>query len=343
MKFETIGPLLRSAQVSIAGNRPGIMVGVSDVQRLQNPSRTAWLLDEIRFRFPVTQSGGGNFNRLVLPHLLSVQLDVGNLALTAARAVPIAVLCRAIDLSSEQMQGGSSRFFSPFESPSGYTWRFPKPLYVPAGKTVVPRFRLDGDIPIPPALGITATVAVSMVGRLLAQGSEVPRVVEVPFATAWRDEVRAGGADYRAIRSPRSDLANPHVETLFVQRLTGSYLYLTATGDLLIPGYPGPEPVGGGTRIFNTADMIGNDLVLARIVKSDDKALARSKTPFSHLFDWGTRAFDVCATMERNEYYQLRADLLFGTLAAGDRVRLSVGLIGYRRVGYSNGVYLEAA
>lgn len=331
MKAPTLGPLLRSTSASLRS--PGVTVGVTEVSRLQNPSRSAWLVDEIRFRFdPGTLSGIAG----ACAQLVSVRLEVGSLPLTATGFVPVALLCRTLDPSVEWSTSAWSDM--------GFVWRLPKPLYVPAGKTVVPTFRLDGDIVYPAAPRIT--VYVSMVGRLLPLSAPVPALVEVPFATAWLDAVRGGGADYKGVRSAKSDLKNPHGEPVYVQQMLGTYYYQAQETDLSVY-------VPGTQSQANDVDLIGNDLASARIFKSDGSALARAPTPWNHLFDWSTRALHGgCAILERNEYYQIQADILMaarpaqvgagGAGAWGDKVRLMTSLIGYRQVRLRNGVYVEA-
>lgn len=333
MKVMTVGPLLRSAQVNLT---PGVIAGVVDVSRLQNPSRTPWLVDEIRFRFsniPVNTFDNGPASFLV-----SVQLDLGGLPLTATHFIPIALLCRALDGSVEATQ-------------RGFTWRLPKPLYVPAGKTVVPKFRLDGDFQFRVGGAPGVTVNVTMVGRVLPSGLPEPTIVDVPFASAWRDDIRLGGQNYLAVRSVSSDLKNPHGEVLYVQQMLGGYVYQNPSyGTFIGGGSTAPSQISTAS---GTADMIGNDLLFARIFKSDGKVLARSAAPWNHLFDWTTRALQsACTILERNEFYQIQADLYLSSLAArvgaggagadGDKIRLMASVIGYRRVAFRNGAFLES-
>jgi hypothetical protein len=334
VKAPTLGPLLRSARANLGS--AGVTVGVTEVGRLQNPSRSAWLLDEIRFRFEPAALTAGYAGACA--QIVSVRLELGNLPLTATGYVPVALLCRTLDPSVEWATSATSDM--------GFVWRLPKPLYIPAGKTVVPTFRLDGSIgyPTPPVV----TAYVSMVGRLLPLTAPVPALVEVPFATAWLDAVRGGGVDYKGVRSPKSDLKNPHGEPVYVQQMLGTYFYQSQGSDLTVY-VPGTQSQGAS----NDVDLIGNDLVSARIFKSDGSALARAPTPWNHLFDWSTRSLQGgCAILERNEYYQIQADVLMASRPAqvgaggfgawGDKIRLMASLIGYRQVRLRDGIYVEA-
>lgn len=329
---KTISPILMNASCTLVNSGAGIGIvqgrGVTDLARLINSSRTAVLIDEIRFRISSSNGAAG------IPGVggvLGVRLDLGRLHLTSGRFIPIALLCKTRDMTVENDPLNTALMYSP---PSGagaepteavYVWKLARPLYLPGGSVLTPTFNFDPTI-LAGAFnlaGATVSVSVSYVGRALPIEAPVPPFVDVPFVGAWIDTIRTGASDAIAIRSTRSDLKNPHVEPVQVQRFSG--LYVTNKS----PYMPGE---GAAANI----ESVGGQYITARLVKSDGSIICRDATPWLHLFDYTTRTLDTYGVLQRNEFYQIQADIKLAT--NGDptlNVQLMAAIIGQRRVKFS--------
>lgn len=346
MKTGTISPIVLNANALIGANA-GLAISVQNMDQLINPSRTPILVDEIRFH--VYRSNGNSLGAPGIGTVIWARLDLGRLALTAGRFIPIAALCSTLDTYQECFLSS----FNILPGPGGNTgrvqefiWRLPKPLYLPAAELIVPQFYLDGDM----YAGVSGlSVAVTYVGRVLPSDAPVPDYVNVPFANAWIDQKRVGAADYLGIKSIRSDLKNPFAEDLYVQKMLGTFCYITASAN-------GTPPLTMGMSILDpnifqagslegVCDLVGNDKVTTRIFKSNGFQVAKDATPWAHLFPVTTRTLDMCGVLRRNEWYQLQSDIkLSSGVPAGDSLKLMASLIGYRKVAYARGSgFVEAA
>lgn len=347
-------PVLLSA-TALIGNKPNIAVGVQRIDQLVNPSRTAMLVTAVRFRVDPAQSGVLGGSPLSVGSAVWCRLDLGRLALTAGRFIPLLALCPALDSMASVPVGvfAVTGSFLPAAGTSGsgtseYLWQLPKPLYVPAGEVIVPQFYVDGDL----WGGIAGTtVAVTYVGYALPSNYRIPSFINAPFATAWIDSLRAGGVDTLGVKSIRSDLKNPFGEDLYVQRMIGAYGYLSAAVTFSASSPQGPgdgmwDPTNT-SGVLTVTDAVGNDAITTQIFKSNGFQVAKDKTPWSLLFPYTTRTLDMCGVLHRNEWFQLQSDLKLSTgfaMPAGDSIKLMTSLIGYRRVAYARGSgFVEAA
>lgn len=323
----SLSPLVLSATAALGSfsANAGRQIGVTgDITQLKNPSRTAFLLDEIRFRVftPITTSYPGS---------LAVRLDLGRMQLTAGRYVPIGLMCRPLDAGEESSFSGGVHppLGMAVRTSISYTFRLPRPLYIPGGETIVPSFML---MPGFDTVVNTFSVDISYVGRSLPAEAELPSAVDVPYVSAWLDVPRLGGTDALAVRSTRSDMKNPFAEPLRVARVMGLMLYYqnslgtlaTVTGVSWLNASSGP------------ADQFVHDFVPTRLFRSDGTKVVRDATPFGMLFPAQTRSLDVLAVLKRNEFLQLQCDVLASALvAAGAKVQLMASVVGTRRVEYA--------
>lgn len=308
----TLSPLQLTARV-VLGTATGKAVGVDDVQRLKNPNRTGFYVEEIRFRLVNTHA---LTDSSVWLGRVGVRLDIGRLALTCGQYIPIGLLCTPQDI---------------VEATNHATWRLPKPLYVPDGEAIIPSFYQGTDFPVTGQQ--PWTIFITFVGRSSSLGVAVPDHADVPVVTAWIDQVRPGGADVKAIRSGRSDLKNRFGEPLFAQRLSG--------GALVLAPVQGPAFTGHSSLVISLqdemADRIVNDFTLTQVFKSDGSIVARDKTPWQQLFPATSRSTTLLSVLRRNEFYQMQTDLLASNVTtAGLKIQLMAALIGYRRVKYAN-------
>lgn len=310
----TLSPLQLTAK-AVLGTTLGKAVGVDDVQRLKNPNRTGFYVEEIRFRL-TPSAFDSTFSSAWLGRL-GVKLDIGRLALTCGQYIPIGLLCTPQDVLQDALTA---------------TWKLPRPLYVPDGEAIIPSFYQGTDFPLAAQPGWT--VFITFIGRSSSIDVPVPDHADVPVVSAWLDAVRVGSADYLAVRSGRSDLKNRFGEPLFVQRLSGGALVTTTTFG---PGFTGRSSIGIVLSQDALADRVVNDFTTTQVFKSDGTIVARDKTPWQQLFPATTRSTAMMTVLRRNEFYQMQTDLRATNVTrAGTKIQLMAALIGYRRVKYAN-------
>lgn len=272
-------PIILSAIVSIPANATREL----EVSELRNPFNTAMLLDEIRLEVDALAVGLSDFSSV---NDIKARFRLGRMHLTAdfvpctmlGRSLnPIGCLAGTLDVPGEEM----------------FTWRLPKPLYVPANEFVVPIL-----LNAPDGSSATRSVRVTYAGRSLGRSDPVPEIVNLPWV-----------ASFRAVQarpdSGAADLVNPFEQPLYVQRLIGR-------------GYD-----------TNGSELIDSSDVSVRITDSLGRHSVRDPTPFPHLFDRSTRAWEARCVLPPKHYFLtsftggLGTDIYYVSVVGHRQVRMS--------------------
>src|ERR1700733_11938940 len=123
-----ISPILLTAHISIP---PGGAMGVADSTRLENPFQGPMWLDEVRFRIPnptsVSAAAGVGWSSL------RVELKLGDIPITNGYG-PISLLGKVLQEASSNTDepAGTNNALLDEASLQSFTWKLPKPLYIPA-------------------------------------------------------------------------------------------------------------------------------------------------------------------------------------------------------------------
>lgn len=186
--------------------------------------------------------------------------------------------------------------FDSFGGPDGYVawyrWKLPKPLFVPAGMTLVcDFFRPLGKTPA------TASADVAYAGRYLRGKEPTPAEVDVPWVTMFDPATDAVFA-----QSSELDLYNPFQVPLSVQRL------LAANQDAT-----------GFTATVNT-----NQVTVMK--DSAGSNVIRDFTETGSVFDLNRRAWTVNRVLAPRERYNITLQAL-----TGDLNNYHVSLVGSRK------------
>jgi hypothetical protein len=282
-------PIVLSSPI-VVGAATRSMGTPSDPSALICPNQAAMLVNEIAL--VISSDSAPN-----LPHTWDISM--GSIKLTE-NAIPPDLCCRLEDTGSGFPSGGQY-----------YTWRFPRPFYVPKGRVITCRL-MAGDN------GTLATIAYR--GRLLPDDYPVPATTMAPYATAFMPpaasmRVAQQGNQY-VYRSGGGSLSNPFHEDLRVQRFIG--VAWPQTGGIVMSGLA----QNGAARFFplvQLSDADGNPLVRDQTSLLDLCTAARGT--------WDTEfvlpaAHSVYATVDQQHAANLN----------GTNIQMGLSMVGWHSV-----------
>jgi hypothetical protein len=289
-------------------------MGLADTTRLENPFQGPMWLDEIRFRLPDTTPVLG-----VSWSSVFCKLKLGDLPITQGN-VPISLLGKGLNDFSEgtAFAGGSPYIF---------TWKLPKPLFIPARELLRPTLYFA-----PYSGAAAANVTVCYACRPLAVGTPTPKTLQVPWVAAYVPPMQATGvaAADRVDESQPSDLYNPWDQDLHVQRFVGRLMVQGQVGEE--SSYMAIASVSPNLQAGLATEATGT-LISAQ--DSQNNILIRDPTPFAHVFDFVDRAWTVNCLLPPKGFYQFTVERLWAQYT-GVSVTATTGIsmVGWREVPY---------
>lgn len=187
-----------------------------------------------------------------------------------------------------------------------YSWRLPRPLFVPAGAVVVPNFTHTGMV---------AESINTRIGYSARTVFRQPRTLHVPWVAKYVSKafnpIENAGVD----SSSELDLVNPNPEVFHLQRFTGRVL--------------------GGLN-ENTPQSFGSRDLNIRITDSYGRPIVRSYTPFRSVFGALTRSWDMDngATLDPESFYRvnLRKDAAAMATPGAIAGQAFIAMVGWREV-----------
>lgn len=265
---------------------------------LKNPMGQDMEILEIKFELSSQSAKARGLGGTVL---VSLALDA--LKLTNA-SVPLWSFGRAENLSGELKTSSNT---APTHGFLSYSWRLPRPLFVPAGSAVIPDFNHRGDIPNSINL---------RVGYSARTVKTKPRVVYIPWVARYISEA-FNLADAGAFSSNELDLVNPHDEVLHLQRFTGRTLWQTTTA------------------VAENQALLTSRYLRMRMVDSYGRPLARTFMPFGAIFAAGSRSWEMDngTVLDPKSFYivDLQKDAMTSVAGYG---QAQVAMVGWREVPY---------
>jgi len=302
-------PIFLTANSTIASNSTG---GVNSAS-LKNPTGGPMEVLEIRFQVKTD----ANYGSGVGGGFLGCQLDLGKFALTNG-FVPVWNFGRADSLIVESV-GGTVATTSTYGE---YTWRLSKPLYVPAGAVIVPKFQHRG------LFKNQISVFVSYSGRTVSPKFK-PKSVHLPYAAAYASKVfnyNETGTD----NSTETDLVNPHGEQLNLSCFTGRIVNVDTQSLFALEA-----PIGSSTG----GEECGARSLLARMVDMNGRPIVSSFTPFRQAFGALTRSWEMGykQVMDPISYYTvfLQKNLPLVNSTNPQLIQAFVGMVGWRDIVFS--------
>ncbi len=308
----SFSPLLLQAQVTV---QPAGETGVPDPTRLENPYQGPMWLDEIRFTLPGAGTLGLSWSSIY------VKFFLGGLPMTQGN-VPISLFGKALNDSVDR----TNIVRTP---PYRFTWKLPKPLFIPAREYLRPVFYYapySGAAAVP----VTLTYAV----RPLPVGTPTPTTLQLPWVASWVPPFASASEaeSDRVDESQPSDLYNPWDQDLHVQRFVGR---------LMVEGAQGEE--NGNMALADASPNLqilgpGNDACIGTLVTAQDSfnnILIRDPSPFAHVFDFVDRSWTVNALLPPKGFYQFTIERFwsdYGTLLIASP---AISMVGWREVVYA--------
>lgn len=235
------------------------------------------------------------------------ELKLGAYKLTNG-SIPVWLFGRAENLIAENTIGANGEAFC------AYSWRLPRPLFVPAGATVSAKFTHTGFI--------AASVNVRM-GLSARTVFRAPKTICVPWVAKYVSKAFNPIADAAVDQSTELDLVNDNAEVLRLQRFVGRTLYIGSDG-VVFEDFP---------------QWFGSQYLTLRMVDSFGRPIVRAYTPFRSVFHALTRSWELepsGAEMDPFAFYIINLKKLVASVAAGGptgaQAQAMVSLVGWREV-----------
>ncbi len=229
---------------------------------LKNPNAQPMELLEIKFLIGQTTqlANTPGFNGATL----ACKLTMGSLKISN-NFIPVWLYGRGDALVTEQL--GIFNGAGPF--PNSYclfSWKLPRPLYVPPGAVLAPEFQHTGQANVP------LTVSICYSGRVLARPLDETQAFPVPYVASWQSkgfDVHAADID----SSHETDLVNATNEDVHICRMAGR---LTSTA-------------GGGANENNLDD----ELITIDMFDSRGYPWVQLPAFFRQVFSATTRSWEM--------------------------------------------------
>lgn len=330
MSVNPRSPILLQAQIVVP---PAGSMGLADTTLLENPFQGPMWLDEIRFSLPVLD---GTSSPALSWSALSVDLKLGNTPITRAN-VPISLLGKALndgvnnslapgELARTNQTDAASSGVGLSAGPQRFTWKLPKPLFIPARELLRPTMYFT------PYSGATArTVTIAYACRPLPLNYPTPAKLDVPWVSYFKPGFSAvpSSADITDQSTP-NDIYNPWAQELHVQRFVGRFMGL--------PYFEADNFMGlASAQIdFNTGLTKSGTFVTAQ--DSFGNILVRDPTPFAHVFDVLDRSWTVNARLAPKGFYTFTVDRQWSGYPSNSigltQATVGISMVGWREVAY---------
>lgn len=306
-------PVHLTAAATLASNTTG---GVNTVA-LKNPLGVAMEIHQIKWM--ISGASGSNNQDNIFGGIIACKLDLGTNPVTNG-FVPTWLFGRPEDLSSETRVGVTG------QATSFFSWRLPRPLYIPAGAVLTPTFQHRGLLSTP------LTTRISYVGKSLINKRLQPRKLYIPYVASYISpnfDFTPSTSVAASSESTETDLVNPHKEPLFLQRFTGRLqTYINS--------------INGLVNMTETAAQFADTRTTMRMVDSNGRPVVQSFTQFRQAFAGATRSWDLDngAVMDPNSYYKafLKTNPVGLTWFSSANItavlqQAHIGLVGWREIG----------
>ncbi len=315
-----LSPLILQAQISPPAG--GGSFGLADTTRLENPFQAPMWLDEIRFRLPLQSQGTSSSEAW---SSISVQLKLGNLQLTQG-FVPIGLLGKVLN-DSVLVNNPGVGDTQLENSPSVFTWKLPRPLFIPARELLRPTIYFSPYSGAP-----NKTVTIIYCCRPLPKGTPEPKTLHLPWVTSYvPPTLTTPNAVDTINHSTPADLYNPWDQELRVQRFIGRFM---AQG---IPA-AGAEDDGNMDMASALVDLNTGLITSGTFVTAQDSynnILIRDVTPFTNVFCQVDRSWTVNCILPPKGFYLFTIDRQWNAVSTpAITATVGISMVGYREVRY---------
>ncbi len=254
--------------------------GAVPAAAMKNPMGQDMELLEVKFE--ISGLDGESFHAEGYGGSVWCELVMGGIKITNG-AIPVWNFGRAENIDGEQQTGSLSSVNRSFLS---YSWRLPRPFFIPAGAALVPNFTHTGIVPD------TLNVRIGYSARTVFTK---PKTIYVPWVAKYASKVFNPINEAAVDQSAELDLVNPNPEPLHLQRFVGRTLAIMPTGGMQEFA---PEFFGGRTLTMRMSDSYGRPIV-------------RSFTTFRSVFSPLTRSWELDngAELDPESFYRVQLNV----------------------------------
>ena len=276
--------------------------GTVNAAAMKNPMNQDMEILEIKFELSGALVDG---NDTTFGGSIWCDFSMGPIKLTNG-AVPCFLFGRAENLTGEYKTDTTDTLGF-----NAYSWRLPRPLFVPAGTALIPNFTHTGFIPN------TVNVRVGYSCRTV---TKTPKRVCVPWIAKYVSKAFNPISTAAVDVSSELDLVNPHQDPVHLQRFVGRTLFLPNTGST---GSSEDRPNGFGSQYLT-----------ARIMDSYGRPVVRNYTPFRTIFSAQTRSWEMGtgAILDPEAYYIVSLQKAAMTLTPDGVGQSFISLVGWREM-----------
>lgn len=268
---------------------------------LKNPMGQDMEVLEIKFELSGDAMAG---QQAVFGGTIMCELVMGNHKITNG-SIPVWNFGRAENLEGESKGAGANSFQS-------YSWRLPRPLYVPAGAVVAPKFTHTGFTTQPINVRVGYSARTTFVK---------PKRIYLPWVAKYISKAFNPLQNADVDNSTELDLVNPHAEPLHLQRFVGRTLKIRSDG---VANEDDPQSFGSQYLTMRMTDSYGRPIV-------------RSYTPFRSVFGAITRSWDLDngAVLDPESYYLVNLKKAESDLGsdADAAAQAFISMVGWRELG----------
>ncbi len=273
---------------------------------LKNPMGQDMELLEIKFE--ISGANDDEFDE-VFGGTIWCDLTMGGVKVTNG-AIPVWNFGRSENFNGEQQTDSVDDI-----SFVSYSWRLPRPLFVPAGAALIPSFTHTGLIPA------ALNVRVGYSGRTVVSR---PKKIYVPWVAKYVSKSFNPVNDAGVDQSSELDLVNSNPEVLHLQRFTGRTLVVNSDGTM-----------EEGSPVY-----FGCQTLTVRMTDSYGRPIVRSYTPFCSVFSPLTRSWELDdgTQLDPESFYRVQLKVAPVTLDAGQTAAVGaagqafIAMIGWREL-----------
>lgn len=287
-------------------------VAFPDMALMSSRMRRPMWVDEIRFQYVFT-----NANYINMGYSLRCSLKLGRIAITSTRGggnhIPIWNFGPALQTARwSEVNADGTRIYGNFR------WKLPKPLYIPAGQSLIPEFSRSAD-----GFGGTCDVTIGVVGRDLGDAAQpMPEKLDVPFVAFYEPDTLVTSAI-----SSELDIVNPFLVPLAVQRFIGRQFQHNPTAAT------GATQVSAEGAAYTTiVDALSNDIANIAIKDSYGQNVVRDIVPMGDVFDPLQRGWVFQRILQPKERFVMQLSSIYNAanFPSGIYARPMISMIGYR-------------
>jgi hypothetical protein len=262
--------------------------GAVEPAKLVNPMGQDMEILEVKFTIS-SEPGDLNANPAAFGGSVQCELKMGDIKVTNG-AIPVWNFGRAENVYAEQLStGGNPQLGVPLNYYSVFSWRLPRPLFIPAGSVLAAQFTHTGLLQnaLHVRIGYSArTVFIQ------------PKVIDVPWVAAYISKAFNPISQSHTDSSTPFQLVNANPEPLNLQRFVGRTLFRSNA-----PNVDNPTFAENFPQTLNSQNLV------MRITDSYGRPVVRNFVPWQTVINSPTRSWELENGSVMDPFAFFRTDL----------------------------------